>query len=141
MCRVMSEALHIDEQIEIPAAELVVRTSRSSGAGGQHTNVTESRVEISFDIAGSPSLPEWARARLLERLGERTTAVAEDERSQLRNREIARTRLAERLRAALQRPRPRRSTRPSRGARERRLLEKRQASERKRRRRPPEAEC
>lgn len=137
---VMAEPLRIDERIEIPAGELAVRTSRSGGPGGQHANVTASRVEISFDIAGSPSLPEWARARLLERLGPRATAVAEDERSQLRNRQIARERLAERLRAALQRPPSRRPTRPSRRAREQRLQEKQRAGERKRRRRAPEEE-
>jgi len=103
----MSDSLHVNERVEIPAAELVVRTSRSAGAGGQHANVTDSRVEVSFDIAGSPSLPEWARSRLLERLGPRVSAVAQDERSQLRNREIARSRLAERLRTAFERPRPR----------------------------------
>lgn len=134
----MAEPLRIDDRIEIPAAELVVRTSRAGGPGGQHANVTASRVEISFDIDGSPSLPEWARARLLERLGPRVTAVAEDERSQLRNRQIARERLAQRLRAALQRPRPRRPTRPSPQARARRLQEKQRAGERKRQRRKPE---
>ncbi len=134
----MLDAIQIDDGIEIPAGELVVRTSRSGGPGGQHANVTASRVEISFDIAGSPSLPEWAKARMLERLGPRVSAVAEDERSQLRNRQIARERLAARLHAALQRPRPRRATRPSLQARERRLTQKRQTGERKRQRRSPE---
>lgn len=137
----MAEPLRIDEAIEIPAAELTVRVSRSGGPGGQHANVTESRVEVSFDIAGSPSLPEWARARLLQRLGPRVSAVAEEQRSQLRNRELARERLAERLRSGLQRPRTRRPTRPGRAAQERRLRAKRRTAERKRRRRsPPEAE-
>ena len=116
------------------------RTGGVRGAGGQHANVTDSRVEVSFDIAGSPSLPEWARSRLLERLGPRVTAVAQDERSQLRNRELARSRLAERLRAALERPRPRRPTRPRPAARERRLDSKRRQSQRKRERRPPAEE-
>jgi ribosome-associated protein len=136
----MADSLYISEQIEIPDAELIVRTSRSSGPGGQHANVTDSRVEVSFDIAGSPSLPEWARSRLLERLGPRATAVAQDERSQLRNREVARARLAERLRAGLERPRPRRPTRPGRAARERRLEGKRRQSQRKQDRRPPSGE-
>jgi ribosome-associated protein len=136
----MSDSLYITEQIQIPGAELVVRTSRSSGAGGQHANVTDSRVEVSFDIASSPTLPEWARSRLLERLGSRVTAVAEDERSQLRNRELARSRLAQRLRAALERPRSRRPTRPGRAARERRLDSKRRRSRRKQDRRPPPEE-
>jgi ribosome-associated protein len=136
----MSDPLYITESLQIPEAELIVRTSRSSGAGGQHANVTDSRVEVSFDIAGSPTLPEWARSRLLERLGSRATAVAEDERSQLRNRELARSRLAQRLRAALERPRPRRPTRPGRAARERRLDAKRRRSQRKQDRRPPAEE-
>ncbi|MHB1539479.1 MAG: peptide chain release factor-like protein, partial [Solirubrobacteraceae bacterium] len=101
----MPEPLEVNDEIEIPAAELTVRTSRSGGPGGQHANVTASRVEVSFDIATSPSLPEWARARLLERLGPEVSAVAQDERSQLRNRELALARLAARLAAALHRPR------------------------------------
>ena len=133
----MTDPLHVNEQVEIPGAELVVRTSRATGPGGQHANVTDSRVEVSFDIAGSSSLPEWARSRLMERLGPRVTAVAQDERSQLRNRELARSRLAERLRAALERPRSRRPTRPGPAARERRLDSKRRQSQRKQQRRPP----
>jgi ribosome-associated protein len=133
----MSDPLYVNEHVEIPGAELIVRTSRSSGAGGQHANTTDSRVEVGFDIAGSPSLPEWARSRLLERLGPRVSAVAQDERSQLRNREIARSRLAERLRAALDRPSPRRPTRPGRASRERRLESKRRQSQRKQERRAP----
>jgi ribosome-associated protein len=95
---------------------------------------------VSFDIAGSSALPEWARARLLERLGPRVTAVAQDARSQLRNRELARLRLAERLRAGLERPRSRRPTRPGPAARERRLDSKRRQSQRKQERRPPAVE-
>lgn len=136
----MTDPLYVNEQVEIPGAELIVRTSRSTGAGGQHANVTDSRVEVSFDIVGSPSLSEWARSRLLERLGPRVTVVAQDERSQLRNREIARERLAERLRRALERPRPRRPTRPGPAAQERRLDVKRRRSQRKRERRPPAEE-
>jgi ribosome-associated protein len=136
----MSDPLYVNEQVEIPGAELIVRTSRSTGAGGQHANVTDSRVEVSFDIASSSSLPEWARLRLLERLGPRVSAVAQDERSQLRNREIARSRLAERLRSALERPRVRRPTRPGPAARERRLDSKRRQSQRKQARRPPPEE-
>ena len=117
-----------------------MRTSRSTGAGGQHANVTDSRVEMSFDVASSSSLPEWARSRLLERLGPRVSVVAQDERSQLRNREIARSRLAERLRSALERPRVRRPTRPGPAARERRLDSKRRQSQRKQARRPPPEE-
>jgi ribosome-associated protein len=133
----MSDPLYVNEDVEIPGAELIVRTTRSSGAGGQHANVTDSRVEVSFDIASSTSLPEWARSRLLERLGPRVSSIAQDERSQLRNREIARSRLAQRLRSALERPPPRRPTRPGPAARERRLDSKRRRSQRKQERRPP----
>lgn len=133
----MPEPLRITEEIEIPADELVIRTSRSTGPGGQHANVTASRVEVSFDIAGSPSLPQWARERLLERLGSRATAIAQEARSQLRNRQRAEERLAKRLAQALQRPARRTPTRPGRAARERRLQEKRHAGERKRARKPP----
>lgn len=133
----MPEGLRINDQIELPAAEVSVRTSRSSGPGGQHANVTASRVEASFDVAASRSLPEWARSRLLDQLGPQVSAVAQDERSQLRNREIARARLAERIARALERPAERRPTRPGQAARERRLTAKRRAGERKRERRPP----
>jgi ribosome-associated protein len=136
----MTDPLYINEDVEIPGAELIVRTSRSTGPGGQHANVTDSRVEVSFDIASSTTLPEWAQSRLLERLGPRVSASAQDERSQLRNREIARSRLAERLRSALERPAPRRPTRPGPAARERRLESKRRQSQRKRERRPPRDE-
>ena len=136
----MAEPLKVNEQIEIPDEELVVRLSRSGGPGGQHANVTESRVEVSFDIERSRSLPDWARARLLERLGPRVVAVAEDARSQLRNRQLARMRLAERMARALERPARRRPTTPSPAARERRLQEKRRQGERKQTRRPPAEE-
>lgn len=136
----MPDPLYVNEQIEIPGAELTVRTTRSTGPGGQHANVTDSRVEVSFDIENSPTLPDWARSRLLERLGPRVTAVAQDERSQLRNRETARSRLAERLRAALEPPRRRRPTRPGPAARQRRLDSKRRQSRRKQERRPPAEE-
>jgi ribosome-associated protein len=136
----VAQLLRLSEEIEIPATELVIRVSRSAGPGGQHANVTESRVEVSFDIATSASLPEWARERLMERLGERASAVAQEQRSQLRNREVAIERLAKRLQDALARPPQRRATRPSRAARERRLQEKRKASERKSTRRPPPTE-
>lgn len=133
----MRDTLEVNDEIEIPVSELTVRTSRSGGPGGQHANVTASRVEVSFDVAGSRSLPDWARARLLERVGPQPSAVAQDERSQLRNRELALSRLAAKLAAGLARPRPRRPTRPTRASRERRLTGKRQAAEKKRARRPP----
>ena len=124
----------------IPLAEIVLRTSRSSGPGGQHANVTASRVEAVFDVAASPSLSEPQRERLLARVGPRVVAVAQDERSQTRNRELALKRLAERLSRALAVPRSRRPTRPTAASRKRRLQEKRQAARRKLDRRPPSAD-
>lgn len=112
-----------------------MRASRSSGPGGQHANVTASRVEAVFDVEASGALDETQRARLLERIGPLVTAVAQDERSQSRNRELALERLAEKLAAALRVPRRRRPTKPTRASRERRLEEKRRAAERKRARR------
>jgi ribosome-associated protein len=134
------EDLRITERLTIPLAEIVLRTSRSSGPGGQHANVTASRVEASFDVLASGTLSESQRARVLARAGERIVAVAQDERSQTRNRELALKRLAERLARALAVPRHRRPTRPTAASRERRLQAKRRATERKRGRRPPSAD-
>jgi ribosome-associated protein len=129
--------LRINRDLEIPLAEVTLRTSRSSGPGGQHANVTASRVEAVFDVAASPSLNDAQRARVLARVGSRVVAVAQDERSQARNRELALERLSRRLRDALFIPRPRRATRPTAASRERRLSAKRRHSVRKRERRPP----
>jgi ribosome-associated protein len=134
------EDLRITERLAIPLAEIVLRTSRSSGPGGQHANVTASRVEASFDVLASRALSESQRARVLARAGERIVAVAQDERSQTRNRELALKRLAERLARALAVPRHRRPTRPTAASRERRLQAKRRATDRKRGRRPPAAD-
>jgi ribosome-associated protein len=131
----MAEELRIDERTAIPLAEVELRTSRSSGPGGQHANVTASKVEAVFDIAASRSLDEARRVRLLERLGPVVTAVAQDGRSQYRNRELALSRLAAKLAAALRVPRHRRPTKPTRASRARRLDRKRRTSERKQRRR------
>jgi ribosome-associated protein len=130
--------LRINGGLCIPLREISVRASRSSGPGGQHANVTASRVEASFDVLASDSLSAAQRERLLERAGRRLVAVAQDERSQARNRELALARLRERLAQALAPVKPRRPTKPTAAARERRLAEKRKASERKRERRPPE---
>jgi len=115
-----------------------VRASRSSGPGGQHANVTASRVEASFDVLASSSLSAAQRERLLARAGPRPVAVAQDERSQARNRELALARLRERLAQALAPAKPHRPTKPTAASRERRLADKRRASERKRERRRPE---
>jgi ribosome-associated protein len=136
----VADELRVRPGLVLPADELVERFSRSSGPGGQSVNTTDSRVELRFDLAGSPSLPPTVRERLLHRLAGRLVdgaivVVASEHRSQLRNREAARARLATLLRDALAPPPPpRRPTRPSRSARERRLTEKRQRSEAKRRR-------
>jgi len=130
-------SLRVNRGLSIPLSEIVLRTSRSSGPGGQHANVTASRVEAVFDVIASPSLSEAQRRRVLARAGPRLTAVAQDERSQARNRELALERLAERLRGALVVPRPRRATRPTAASRARRLQDKRHAGQRKLGRRPP----
>lgn len=132
------QGLQIAPAVTVPLSEIDLRTSRSSGPGGQHANVTASRVEAVFDVERSEALPESVRTRLLERLGKRVSAVAQDERSQLRNRELALERLEERLAQALYEPPPRRPTRPTRAARERRVQAKRAQAEIKRARRPPE---
>jgi len=132
------EGLRVNRQLLIPLAEVTLRASRSSGPGGQHANVTASRVEASFDVLASRSLSEGQRRRLLARAGPRIVAIAQDERSQARNRELALTRLGERLARALAVPKPRRPTRPTAATRERRLQAKRRGTQRKRERRPPE---
>jgi ribosome-associated protein len=132
------EGLRVNRDLVIPLAELTVRASRSSGPGGQHANVTASRVEASFDALASRSLSEAQRARILARAGPRLVAIAQDERSQARNRELALARLGERIAQALAVPKRRRATRPTAASRERRLQAKRRGTERKRERRPPE---
>jgi ribosome-associated protein len=131
------EGLRITRGLTIPLSEITVRASRSSGPGGQHANVTASRVEASFDVLASPSLTDTQRRRVLARAGSRLVAIAQDERSQARNRELALARLGERLAQALAVPKRRRPTRPTAASRERRLQDKRRATERKRERRPP----
>jgi ribosome-associated protein len=126
--------------VEIPLAEIELRASRSSGPGGQHANVTASRVEAVFDVAASQALTDAQRRRVMAKLGPRVTAIAQDSRSQTRNREAALDRLAERLDRALAVPRPRRKTAPTAASRERRLDAKRRAGSRKRDRRPPAAD-
>jgi ribosome-associated protein len=134
----MEEGIRVAEDTVIPLDEIEFRASRSSGPGGQHANVTASRIEAIFEVEASEALSDEQRDLLRRRLGERVTAVAQDARSQARNRELALERLRERIAAGLRRPKPRRPTRPSRAARERRLEEKRRTSRRKRERRPPE---
>lgn len=133
--------LRVTGHLVIPAAELHERFSRSSGPGGQGVNKTDSRVELSFDVARSPSIPPWLRDRVLARLSSRLvggvlTVVASEHRAQLANRAAARQRLAALLRAAAEPPSAkRRPTKPTRGAKERRLTEKRHRAATKRGRR------
>ena len=130
-----SERLRIAPGVEVPAAELGWRFSASGGPGGQHVNTANTRAEVRFDVAGSPSLPPDVRESLLAQLGPTVTVVASDTRSQARNRELAADRLVERLREALVPVRERRPTRPTAASRRRRLDAKRRRSERKQGRR------
>ena len=124
--------------VEVPLSEIKVRASRSSGPGGQHANVTASRVEAVFDVASSSALTEAQKRRVIGKLGPRVTAVAQDARGQARNRELALERLRQRLASALHVPRSRRSTKPTKASRERRLEQKRRTSQRKATRRRPD---
>jgi ribosome-associated protein len=127
----MPEVLHVGRGVEIPIAEIELRASRSSGPGGQHANVTASRIEAVFDVAASRALGEDQKRRLVRRCGARVTAVAQDARGQARNRELALRRLREKIAAGLREPKRRRATRPSAGARRRRLEGKRRRSQKK----------
>ena len=130
--------LPIHEGVEVPLEEIELRVSRSSGPGGQHANVTASRVEAIFDVAASRALSEAQKARIASRLGTRVTAVAQDTRSQYRNRELALERLARRLAGALKVARPRAKTRPTRLSQKRRVERKRRRGEIKRARGRPD---
>src|SRR5581483_9978305 len=132
------DELEVRPGLRIPLEEIELRTSRSSGPGGQHANVTASRVEAVFDVEASRTLGERERALLLERAGPRVAAVAQDARSQLRNRELALERLRAKLAEALRERRPRRATRPTTASRERRLASKRAGAARKSARRRPQ---
>ncbi|EHR53639.1 protein chain release factor B [Saccharomonospora marina XMU15] len=133
--------LRVSTRLAVPDAELTERFSRASGPGGQGVNTTSSRVELSFDLARSPSVPEDLRPRLLARLANRLnggvlTVVASEHRAQLANRQAARERLVALLReAAAPPPRKRRPTKPTRGSRERRISAKKRRGELKRGRR------
>ena len=130
--------LRVTANVAIPDEEIVVRASRSSGPGGQHANVTASRIEAVFDVAASRALSEDQKRRVMARAGPRLVAVAQDARSQHRNRDLALERLAARLAGALAVQRPRKATRPTRAAKERRLQQKRRRGETKRLRGRPE---
>jgi ribosome-associated protein len=133
------EVLRVTPSLTVRLEELAWRFSGSGGPGGQHANTSNTRVEVRFDVATSPSLGPRQRARLLERLGEVVRVVASDERSQARNRELALERLRARLAEALRVERPRRPTAPTKASQRQRLDTKRRRGELKRARaRPPE---
>ena len=141
----MDEPLRVAPGLVIPAEELRWRFDTSGGPGGQHANKASTRVELAFDVAASPAVPEPLRAVLLERLGTRLTSgvlhlMVNESRSQWRNRQIARRRLAAMLEEALRPRRSRRPTRPTGASRLRRLAEKRRRGEAKRHRRTPDAD-
>lgn len=130
----------VDRRLVIPDAELQWRFSPSGGPGGQHANRSNTRVELSWSVVDSTVLSDWQRHRLLDRLGATLTVTADDERSQQRNRQLAADRMAARIGQALVVEKPRRATRPSRGAKERRLRDKRGRSRNKQLRRRPNAD-
>ena len=131
------ESIRVTRSVAIPLAEIELRFSRSSGPGGQHAQKTESRVEAVFDVEASTSLTPVQKRRVLAKAGPVLRAIAQDERSQWRNRELAVERLVAALREALRVERPRVKTKPSAAARERRLEAKRRRGATKRLRRPP----
>jgi ribosome-associated protein len=131
------ESIRVTRSVVLPLSEVQLRVSRSSGPGGQHANTSETRVEAVFDVEGSSALSDVQKRRVLARAGPTLRAVAQDERSQLRNRELAVERLVERLREALRVQRPRRATKPTAASREKRLEEKRRRSQVKRLRKAP----
>ncbi len=133
----MADDLTVRPGLVIPAGELTERFMPSGGPGGQHANRSNTRVELRFDVSSSSAFTDFERNRVTERLGDEVRVVVDEERSQMRNRDIARERLAARLRSALVREAPRRPTKPSRGAKNRRLKAKKERSELKEQRRRP----
>jgi ribosome-associated protein len=137
MAVIRPESIQVTSRVAIPLDEIQLRYSRSSGPGGQHAQKTETRVEALFDVEASATLTDVQKKRLTGRVGPVVRAVAQDERSQSRNRELALERLAGAIRAGLRVERKRRPTKPSAAARERRLEEKKRRAQTKRLRRPP----
>jgi ribosome-associated protein len=131
------EFIRVTRSVSIPRSEIELRFSRSSGPGGQHAQKTESRAEALFDVEASVALTDAQKRRVIAKAGPVLRAVAQDERSQWRNRELAIERIVEALRAALRVERRRRATKPTAASKQRRLEGKRRRSETKRLRRPP----
>lgn len=134
------ERIRVSRSVLLPVSEIELRVSRSSGPGGQHAQKSSTRVEALFDVEASSALTDTQKRRVIARAGPVLRAVAQDERSQARNRELAVARLVEKLRAALAVPRRRVATKPTKSARERRLESKRRRARTKALRRPPGAE-
>jgi ribosome-associated protein len=132
------ESIQVTRSVSLRRSEIDYRFSRSSGPGGQHAQKSDTRVEASFDVEASTTLSEAQKRRVVGKAGPVLRAIAQDERSQWRNRELATERLVEALREALRVPRRRRPTKPTKASRERRLEQKRRRSDTKRLRRPPE---
>jgi ribosome-associated protein len=137
MAAMDGESIRVTRSVSVPTSEIELRFSRSSGPGGQHAQKTESRVEAVFDVEASSALTERQKTRVIDRAGPVLRAVAQDERSQWRNRELATERLVEQLRQALRVERKRRPTKPTKASQERRLEQKRRRGEIKRLRRAP----
>jgi ribosome-associated protein len=136
----MEDPMSLNRDVKVPLREIVLRSSRSSGPGGQHANVTASRVEAIFDVESSTALTDEQKRRVIARLGPRVTAVAQDARSQSRNRDLALERLRRRLAGALAPERPRHTTRPTAASVQRRLEDKRRQAARKQARERPSDE-
>jgi ribosome-associated protein len=137
MAAMDSESIRVTRTVSIPVSEIFFRFSRSSGPGGQHAQKSETRVEALFDVEASEALTRTQKARIARKAGPILRAIAQDERSQVRNRELAAARIAEQLRDALRVERRRVPTKPTAQSKERRLEAKRRRSELKRTRRPP----
>jgi ribosome-associated protein len=137
MAAMPGESMRVTRSVVLPVSEIELRFSRSSGPGGQHANTSETRVEAIFDVESSSALSDAQRRRVLAKAGPTLRAVAQDERSQLRNRELAIERLVEQLRQALKVERRRVATKPTKASRERRLETKKRRAQTKKLRRPP----
>jgi ribosome-associated protein len=137
MARMDGDAIRVNGSLALPRGEFELRFSRSSGPGGQHAQRNETRVEAVFDVDASATLTDAQKERLRERIGPVVRSIAQDERSQSRNRELALERVAEQLREALRVRRKRRPTKPTRASQERRLDEKKRRGQAKRLRQPP----
>jgi len=137
MAAMEPDSIRVTRSVVLPLAEVELRFSRSSGPGGQHANTAETRVEAILDVEASSALTDAQKRRVLAKAGPTLRAIAQDERSQWRNRELAVERLVEQLREALKVERRRVATKPTRASRERRLESKKRRSATKKLRRPP----